>query len=261
MKVATNHTVSVEEASCFDQGENMYGCAFRPTPANEFRVFQFRTESNVEAPYNATIHYADERSSFWTLQYNASSPADPRVLINGTQLQAIALNGQNFTEGGTIWQYNTAQGGFNMVELHAQGQTATNFTVYYPQNNNTEFAKLGRSIEGNYLNNFTKIINEKILGWYEHYNPTRERADHLIDLLENDRDTLYRIILKKILNQFDESNPEDVKRYGKQLLSAYKEKFTIPEIIEKLENKVRNDTGYSFGAGDNPNIGVEPPET
>lgn len=259
-KVATNHTVSVEYADCFDQGGSMYGCGMQPTNANEFRVFQFRTESNVEAPYNATILYADEQKSVWTLQYNASSPSDPRLLVNGTVLSGIALNNQNFTEGGSIWNYlGGAQA--NQIELNAQGQTADNFTVYYPQNNNTEFATLGRSIEGNYLNNFTKIIKEKILGWYEHYNPTPERADKLIDLLENDQDTLYRIILKKLLNQFDDSQADDVKKYGKQLLLAYKEKFTIPEIVEKIENKVRNDTGDSFGSGDNPNIGVEPPAT
>lgn len=254
-KVATNHTVSVEYASCFDQGGNMYGCGMQPTNANELRVFQFRTESNVEAPYNATIVYADEQKSVWTLQYNASSPSDPRVLINGTILAGVQIENQNFTEGGSIWNYLVGAQ-VNQIELNGQGQTADNFTVYYPQNNNTEFATLGRSIEGNYLNNYTKAIKEQLLGWYEHYEPTQERADKLIDLLENDRDTLYRIILKKILNQFDESNPEDVKKYGKQLLLAYKEKFTIPEIIEKIESKVKSDTGYSFGSGDTNATGV-----
>ncbi len=196
-----------------------------------------------------TLTHITEQGVRFTFQH--AGVDDVRLLVNGSQLLDVQVGGINQTEGAGVWTYTG--GNFNRIDIMEENV----IILFFPQNNNTEFATSGRVIEGDFLNSFTKLQKERIHGWLEHYNINQDKQDKFINLLNNDRQKLYEIILKIVLDRFD-SVPQQIKDFGKAVLQAYKENNSIELIIDDIENKVsldtgRNDTGNVPNAGRIPN--------
>ena len=245
--------VSLESISCDDDGSQNFGCVLEPTMANEIRGYSARAVSTNFPVYNVTLTYIDEQKASFLVERTKVNPVnDVRIIINGTALNGVQINGINRTLGDARWQYLTPSN-VNRLEI----QSASTFTVFLEQNNNTQFATKGRLLEGNFLNVLPLQAKQRIFGLLEHFNPSPNRVDKLIDLLQNEKLKLYEIALKIILDRFENLNEVQVKDYGRKIVQAYQEEFTIDDIIDAIENKVRQQFG-SNGTGDSPDHGVEP---
>jgi len=238
--------VSLESISCSDDGNQIFGCFIEPTVANQKRGYSARAVSGNFPTYNLTLTYIDEQQARFLVERTLLNPVlDARILVSGTVLNGVAIDGTNIVLG-TRWTYLPLQSA-NRIDILAGSQ----LTVFLEQNNNTEFATKGRLLEGNFLNDLPLQAKQRIFGLLEHFNPSPGRVDKLIDLLENSKLKLYEIALKMILDRFENLDEPQVKNYGRVLVEAYQEEFTIKNIIDKLENKTRLQFG-SNGAGDNP---------
>jgi len=237
--------VAVEKLTCIF---SLDVCVIQPTFANENRSFEpIPNPSN----YNLTLVYIDElKANFTTFpQVN-----NVRIEINGTELLTVTLDNVNITEGGGgDWIYIGALN-INRIEVNQR----TNFTVYFPQNADTAFATHGKSLEGNFLNNFTKIEFERIQGLAEHYNLSEININRIINFSTIDLQKAYEIAGKMKLELGFFTPDTNLTKAGIAYVNGIGNATTFAEIFDKIEFEIRNQTG-SGGAGDNPNFGVEPP--
>lgn len=237
----TGGVIVVEDAQIVDEGGNTFGLTMNPTVANENRGYSARTVSQVESPYGMTLMYVDEQRSTWTIQ-NDGSTTDPRIFVNGTQLDVVQVNGVNITEGAGngIWTYTA--GNQNRVNLFLGPTLATDITFYFPQNNFTEFATIGRTLEGNHLSGHSIKVIYKILNYLEPFNPNPDKLGKLEKLLVDDKEKLYNILLKVFKNKFD-SNPSKMKQAAKVFLDRYKEAKNdgnLDQFYQDIRQKIRN---------------------
>ena len=233
----TGSLIAVEDAICGDDGANVFGCKFQPTIANEFRGYSGRTVSGVQSPYTLQLNYIDEQKAVFTIQNTIT--LDPRLIISGSQLDRVEMNGANVPLG-TLWVYNSVQQ-FNRINLFEGVTLANSLTVYFPQNNFTQFATQGRLIEGNFVNNLSRDDIDKFVSILELFNPDSKKLDRLIDILENDREKIYNIILKSLLNRFQDTDNKrgDALRH---FLDLYRNEPSLISFLNKLESHTRTVT-------------------
>ncbi len=243
-KFASN--VAVEKLTCIF---SLDVCVIQPTFANENRSFEpIPNPSN----YNLTLVYIDElKANFTTFpQVN-----NVRIEINGTELLTVTLDNVNVTEGGGgDWVYIGAQN-INRIEVNQR----TNFTVYFPQNADTAFATHGKSLEGNFLNNFTKTEFERVFSLAEHYNILSENIQRIINFTTIDQQKAYEIAGKLKIPQGFLTPDANLTKVGQAYVDGIGNSTTFAEIFDKIEDRIRNETG-SGGVGDTPNFnqGGEP---
>lgn len=233
----TGGLIVVEDANCINQDVNTFGCFIKPTIANENRGYSARTSSGVELPYDITLNYIDEQKAEFSLAYRVGSPLDPRIIINGSTLANVQLNGVNIPLGGAIWVYNSANQ-FNRIDLFQGATRANTLTVFFPQNNFTSFATQGRLLEGNYVSTLSDQRIEKFFNLIEFWNPDTNKLDKIINILKTDKEKLYHLILKVLLNKF-EDNPQKVKDAIRFLFDYYRNDNNLNTFFNNLEQRVR----------------------
>jgi len=219
---------------CGDDADQIFGCKIQPTVANEFRIYSARAIGDNFATYNFTVNYVDEQKINFTITRTLISPENNvRFIINGTQLAMVTIDGVNQTLGAN-WIYNAGQQ-FNRIDILDKNI----FGVYFPQNNNTQFATLGRSIEGNFVSSFDDKKYEKFVNIIELFNPDTTKASKLLNLLKDDREKIYHIILKVLLDKFD-VNADVVKKSIRNYLDHYNTEANIDNFLNKLETFTRS---------------------
>jgi len=210
------------------------------------RGYSARTEASGELPYNMTLVYVDEQQAKFTLQFGAGSPSDPRIFVNGTILDGVALDNTNVTEGGNFWTYTA--GNVNRIDVHNAVGTAQNFTVYFPQNPDTAFATQGRLLEGNFLNTLTTEQEEIFYSYLELYNPSSTVIAELITDLKVDQQKAYEII-GKINKTGIYTADTSLQKGGGFFKDLYKSSTSIDDFYDNLLQKVR-DTADQVIIGD-----------
>ena len=224
-------------------------CVIQPTFGNENRSFEPIPNPNN---YNLTLNYIDELKANFTIFPQVNNA---RIIINGSQLLTVTLENVNITEGGGgDWIYIGAQN-INRIEVNQR----TNFTVYFPQNAETIFTTHGKSLEGNFLNNFTKIEFERVQGLAEHYNLNEININRIINFSTINLQKAYEIAGKMKLQLGFFTPDVNLTKAGQAYIDGIGNSTTFAEIFDKIEQRIRNETG-SLGAGDDPNHGVKPPD-
>lgn len=219
--------VAVEKISCLF---SLDICVIQPTFGNENRSFEpVGNPSN----YNLTLNYIDELKANFTIFPQVNNV---RIEINGTQLVTVTLDNANVTEGGGgDWIYIGALN-INRIEVNQR----TNFTIYFPQNDDTAFTTHGRSLEGNFLNNLTTDQEEIFYNYLEFYEPNSKILGEIIPDIKNDQQRAYEIIGKINTTGFytPNANLEAGAGFYKDL---YLNSTSITEFYNNLLQKV-NDT-------------------
>lgn len=233
----TNSLIAVEDGSCVNINANIFGCFLQPTIANELMGYSARTVSGVELPYEITLNSIDEQKAQFSLAYQVNSPLDPRIIINGSQLARVELNGASVPLGGTLWIYNSAQQ-FNRIELFQGVNRASTLTVFFQQNNYTDFATQGRLLEGNYISTLSDQRIEKFFNLIEFWNPDTNKLDKLIDKLKTDKEKIYHLILRVLLDKF-EDNPQKIKDALRFLIDHYRNDNNMDIFFNNLEQRIR----------------------
>ncbi len=194
--------------------------------------------------------------AFEMLPFNVISETE--IEIEGSQLVALSVNGQNVT-----FTFNPlcteppptctppVPVSNNKLTLNA----TANIIAYLPQNVDTEFATHGRSLEGDFINNFTKLQREHVLGWVEHFNIPQSVQDQLFDSALIDGQKTYEIAGKMKLGFFG-NDPSTISA-GTAYVKAVNGSTTFLEIFDKLEEEVSLATGRN-DTGNVPNAGKEP---
>ncbi|MCZ6582786.1 MAG: hypothetical protein O6761_06420 [Thaumarchaeota archaeon] len=236
--------VAVEKISCLFA---LDVCIIQPIIINENRSIEpVGNPSN----YNLTLTYIDELKANFTIFPQVNNV---RIEINGTQLVTVTLDNVNVTEGGGgDWIYIGAQN-VNRIEVNQR----TNFTVYFPQTPDTAFATHGKSLEGNFINNFTQIEFDRIHGLAEHYNILSANIQKIINFTTIDQQKAYEIALKLKIPQGFITPDSNLTKVGQAYIDGIGNSTTFAEIFDKIEQRIRNETG-SGGAGDNPDFGIPP---
>ncbi len=199
--------------------------------------------------FNITLNFINEQLVVFDVNPDQQAEFELEIVIVTQNLTAIEVNGVNQTI--TFPSANT-----NKVTLDA---LITDFKLFLPQNSLTEFATFGRSLEGDFLNNFTKIEFDRVQGLAEHYNLLVSNIDQIINFTTIDFQKAYEIggKLNLGLGFTAESN---LTKAGQAYIDGIGNATTFAEMFDKIEERIRNETG-SGGAGDNPDFGVEPPAT
>jgi len=168
------------------------------------------------------------------------------IEIEGSKLQALHVNGINHTF--------TFLGNNNKLNIAKEEGTPNNVTALFIPTPDIQFATHGRSLEGNFLNNFTKVEFDRVHGLAEHYNLSEQNINKIIELTKIVGQKAYEIAGKMIipLNFTTEAN---LTKAGNAYINGIGNATTFAEIFDKIELEIRNQTG-SGGAGDDPNHGV-----
>jgi len=180
------------------------------------------------------------------------SNAKLKFNIDGSQLVAVEIDGVNRTLT------------FNPV---GSGETEVEFTdepfgimkIFLPQNSLTNFATFGRTLEGDFLNNFTKTEFERVFSLAEHYNLSPENIQKIKNFTTIDNQKAYEIA-GKMLVPLGFTAQANLTQAGQAYIDGIGNSTTFAEIFDKIEQRIRNETG-SGGLGDDPTFGDAPPES
>jgi len=198
--------------------------------------------------FNITLNFINEQEVHFDVDPDQQAEFELEIVIVTQNLTAIEVNGVNQTI--TFPSANT-----NKVTLDA---VITDFKLFLPQNSDTEFATFGRSLEGDFLNNFTKDEFDRVQGLAEHYNLQPANIDKIINFTTIDFQKAYEIGGKMRLG-LDFNAEANLTKAGQAYIDGIGNATTFAELFDKIEERIRNETGTG-GAGDDPNFGDEPPE-
>jgi hypothetical protein len=199
--------------------------------------------------FNITLNFINEQEVHFDVDPDQQAEFELEIIVTTQNLTAIEVNGVNQTI--TFPSANS-----NKVVLDA---VITDFKLFLPQNSLTEFATFGRTLEGDFLNNFTKDEFDRVQGLAEHYNLLESNIDQIINFTTIDFQKAYEIAgkLNVPLGFTGEAN---LTKAGQAYIDGIGNATTFAEMFDKIEERIRNETG-SGGAGDNPDFGVTPPPT
>ena len=197
--------------------------------------------------------------------FNPTANKDHQLIINGSQLAGVFADNVSITEGSVA---ETSTWNFDATVLPFFGQTNTivfdnnvvNGTITFPSTTETDFAIFGRSLEGNYINNFTSDEFGRVQGLAEHYNLLETNIDNIINFTTIDGQKAYEIAgkLKLGLDFTPDANLTDA---GQAYVDGIGNATSFAEIFDKIEQRIRDELGSGSSAGDNPNHGERQPET
>lgn len=195
--------------------------------------------------FNITLNFINEQLVVFDVEPDQQAEFELEIVIVTQNLTAIEVNGVNQT---ITFPSST----MNKVVLDA---VITDFKLFLPQNSNTEFATFGRSLEGDFLNNFTKIEFERVQGLAEHYNLLESNIDQIINFTSLQGNKAYEIGGKMFLTSSGFTSESNLTKAGQAYIDGIGNSTTFAEIFDKIEQRIRNETG-SGGAGDNPDFAV-----
>jgi len=168
--------------------------------------------------------------------------------IDGSLVDAVEIDGVNRTI-----TFNPAGSGESEVEF--TDEPFGIMKIFLPQNADTTFATFGRTLEGDFLNNYTKIEFERVQGLAEHYNLLPSNIATIINLATIDKQKTYEIAGKMKLELGFFTPDTNLTKAGIAYINGIGNATLFAEIFDKIELEIRNETG-SGGAGDNPDFGL-----
>jgi len=231
----------------------------QPTFANQVRHYDFEINNENNLALNVTVKEITESRIIFEL-FNPTGNKDVNLIINGSQLGGVFLDGTSITEGAggaSTWDFNpTVLPFFGQLNTLSIDNGIVNTTIIFPSNSNTQFAEIGRSLEGNFVNNFTKIEFERVQGLAEHYNLLDSNIEKITNFTTIDFQKAYEIAgkLKITLGFTGEAN---LTKAGQAYIDGIGNSTTFAEMFDKIEERIRNETG-SGGVNNRPNAGVRP---
>ena len=224
----------------------------QPTFANEEREIKFvvGNATGVITFFNITISQINENQIFFDM-IPVNQFESVEIEIEGAKLFEIHVNGINHT-----FTFTPQGQGNNKLNIPKEEGTPNNVTAFFTQTTDIEFATHGRSLEGDFINNFTKLQREHVQGWVEHFNLAKSIRDQIFNSAIIDGQKTYEIAGKLKLGFFG-NEPLTIDA-GTAYVKAVNGSTTFLEIFDKLEEEVslatgRNDTGNVPNAGRNPN--------
>jgi len=252
-----NGTITCLTTCTFEVGTNISAENFsfeidniliQPTFGNEVRKLKFELEDIDTPDFMATFTIINEQIIIIDVIPDQSN-AKLKFNIDGSQLVAVEIDGVNRTLT------------FNPV---GSGETEVEFTdepfgimkIFLPQNADTRFATFGRTLEGDFLNNFTNIEFARIHGIAENYNLSNENIRKIIDLTTIDGQKAYEIAGKMFI-PIDFTPEANLTKVGQAYIDGIGNSTSFAEIFDKIEQRMRNETVTEEGnvpnAGKNPN--------
>ncbi len=234
----------------------------QPTFANEKRHYDYEIINEQNQALNVTVKDITHSRIYFEL-FNPTANKDTLLIINGSLLGGVFVDNVSITEGSgaetSTWDFNpTVLPFFGQLNTLQIDNDAINVTISFPSNTNIVFAEHGASLEGTWINNFTKMEFDRIQGLAEHYNLLEENINKIINFTTLDLQKAYEIAGK--LNDTLGFTPEsNLTKAGQAYIDGIGNATTFAEIFDEIEKRIRNETG-SGGAGDNPDFGVERPE-
>jgi len=223
----------------------------QPTFANEEREIKFvvgNATGNIPF-FNITISEINENQIFFEM-IPVGIAESVEIEIEGAKLFEIHVNGINHT-----FTFTTQGAGNNKIVIDDIETTPNNVTAFFVQSPDIEFATHGRSLEGDFINNFTKLQREHVLGWVENFNVPFAVQDQLFTSTVIDGQKTYEIAGKMKLGFFG-NDPLTISA-GTAYVKAVNGSTTFLEIFDKLEEEVSLATGRN-DTGNVPNAGKEP---
>ncbi len=226
----------------------------QPTFANENREIKFvvGNATGLITFFNITISQINENQIFFDM-LPVGIAESVEIEIEGAKVQALHVNGINHT-----FTFSAQGNGVSKIVIDDIETTPSNVTAFFVPTNDIQFATFGRSLEGDFINNFTKDEFDRVQGLAEMYNLLEVNIDKIISLTTIDRQKAYEIAGK--LNLGLDFTPEsNLTKAGQAYIDGIGNSTTFAELFDQIEERIRNETGTG-GVGDDPNFGVEPPE-
>jgi len=226
----------------------------QPTFANENREIKFivGNATGLITFFNITISQINENQIFFEM-LPVGIAESVEIEIEGAKVQALHVNGINHT-----FTFSSQGAGNNKIVIDDNETTPSNVTAFFIQTPIIEFATHGRSLEGDFINNFTKIEFDRVLTLAEHYNLSPQNKGKIFQLTQTDGQKAYEIAGKMFL-PLDFTPQANLTQAGQAYIDGIGNATKFSEIFDKIEERIRNETG-SGGAGDNPNFNTDTPE-
>ncbi len=226
----------------------------QPTFANEEREIKFvvgNATGNIPF-FNITISQINENQILFDM-IPVGIAESVEIEIEGSKVQALHVNGINHT-----FTFSAQGAGNSKIVIDDIETTPNNVTAFFTQTTDIQFASHGRSLEGDFINNFTKLQREQVLGWVENFNVPFAVQDQLFISTVIDGQKTYEIAGKMKLGFFG-NDPLTISA-GNAYVKAVNGSTTFLEIFDKLEEEVSLATGRN-DTGNVPNAGKEPEDS
>lgn len=196
--------------------------------------------------FNITLNFINEKVIVFDVDPDQQAEFELEVAVQTQNLTAIEVNGVNQT----IIFINSVTNKVILDDL------ITEFKIFLPQNENTIFATHGRTLEGDFINNFTKVQREQILGWVEHFDVPQSVQDQIFNSTVIDGQKSYEIAGKMKVGDFGAQ--QGIIDAGTAYFDGINNATNFQELFDKLEESVSLATGRN-DTGNVPNAGKEPP--
>jgi len=224
----------------------------QPTFANEEREIKFvvgNATGNIPF-FNITISEINENQIVFDM-IPVGIAESVEIEIEGAKLFEIHVNGINHT-----FTFTAQGAGNSKIVIDDIETTPNNVTAFFVQTPDIQFATFGRSLEGDFVNNFTEIEFARVHGIAENYNLSKENIQKIRDLTEIDGQKAYEIAGKMIipLGFTPEAN---LTQAGQAYVDGIGNSTSFSEIFDKIEQRMRNET-VTDDTGNVPNAGKEP---
>jgi len=224
----------------------------QPTFANEEREIKFvvgNATGNIHF-FNITISQINENQIFFDM-LPVGIAESVEIEIEGAKVQALHVNGINHT-----FTFTAQGAGNNKIVIDDIETTPNNVTAFFTQTPNIQFATFGRSLEGDFVNNFTKIEFDRVQGIAEHYISS-ENVRKIIDFTTIDGQKAYEIAGKMFI-PIDFTPEANLTKAGQAYIDGIGNSTSFAEIFDKIEQRMRNET-ITDDTGNVPNAGKSPP--
>ena len=165
--------------------------------------------------------------------------------IDGSLVDGVEIDGVNRTI-----TFNPVGSGESEVEF--VDEPFGIMKIFLPQNANTEFATFGRTLEGDFLNNFTTDEFNRVFSLAEHYNLSLENIQKIKNFTTLDGQKAYEIAGKMFV-PLGFTPQANLTQAGQAYIDGIGNSTTFAEMFDKIEDRIRNETG-SGGVGDTPNF-------
>lgn len=226
----------------------------QPTFANEEREIKFvvgNATGNIPF-FNITISQINENQIVFDM-IPVGIAESIEIEIEGSKLFEIHVNGINHT-----FTFTAQGAGNSKIVIDDIETTPNNVTAFFTQNANIQFATFGRSLEGDFVNNFTKIEFDRVQGIAEHYLSV-ENVRKIIDFTVNDGQKAYEIAGKMII-PIGFTPEANLTQAGQAYIDGIQNSTSFAEIFDKIEQRMRNET-LTDDTGNVPNAGKEPEDS
>ena len=206
------------------------------------------------APHRGLFRPGDTSAgkSWWGRGAGDLRARRPPRSIPAPKVDEIHVNGINHT-----FTFETQGNGNSKLTVGDAETTPSNVTVFFVSTSDIQFATFGRSLEGDFVNNFTKDEFDRVQGLAEHYNLDRSNIENIINFTTIDQQKAYEIAGKMKLELGFITPDANLTKAGQAYIDGIGNSTSFAEIFDKIEERIRAELG-SNGTGDNPDFPDQP---